>query len=143
MDGEADIVGYRVFFSHGGDDTYVVNQFLKPKVEASGASVFVDAGEIKYGDDFRSLILDELEKCDELLILLTRSSIRRPWVFAELGASLIRKIRIVVVRYGVSEEELRTDGVLSLLGTNSLLTLNEFDRYVEQLKDRVAGGGYV
>lgn len=28
---------YRLFFSHGGDDTYIVEKFLKPKVESSGA----------------------------------------------------------------------------------------------------------
>jgi hypothetical protein len=128
---------YRVFFSHGGEDTYVVNQFLRPKVEGSGAVVFVDAGEIKYGDDFRQIVLRELTRCDEFLVLLTRSSIRRAWVFAELGASLIRGIRVVVVRYGVSEEDLRADGVLSLLGTTNLLVLDNFDEYVGQLRLRV------
>jgi hypothetical protein len=33
---------YRLFFSHGGDDTYVVHHFLKPKLEDTGATVFLD-----------------------------------------------------------------------------------------------------
>lgn len=136
---ERDMKPYKVFFSHGGDDTYIVENFLKPKVQASGASVFVDAGEIAFGDDFRDLILAELVQCQELLVLFTPSSVRRPWVFAELGASLIRSVRVVVVKYGVSEEELRADGILSLLGTNNLLGLNDFDRYVKQLESRVRG----
>ena len=122
---------------------YTVSHLFKPKVEAAGASVFVDAGEIQYGDDFRNTILDELERCDELLILLTRSSIRRPWVFAELGAALIRKIRIIAVVYAVSEEELRSEGVLSLLGSNNLLPIEKFDQYIDQLTQRVARGRYV
>ena len=131
------MIPYRVFFSHGGDDTYVVKQFLKPKVEGSGAAVFLDAGAIAYGDDFRQLILSELANCDELLVLFTKSSLRRPWVLAEIGATLIRAKRIVAIRYGPSESELQELGVLSLLGTNNLLQMDDFDEYVSQLTSRV------
>ena len=64
------VMAYRIFFSHGGEDTYIV-QLLGPKVETSGATVFLDAGLIKYGDDFRKKIFAELNECDELLVLLT------------------------------------------------------------------------
>jgi hypothetical protein len=128
---------YRVFFSHGSDDTYIVENFLKPKVESSGARVFVDAGTIGYGDDFRALLLAELGDLDELLVLLTKSSLRRPWVLAELGAALIRRKRIVAVRYGPTEAELQELGILSLLGTQTLLTLEGFDEYLMQLAARV------
>jgi hypothetical protein len=130
-------MGYRIFFSHGGDDTYIVEQFLKPKVETSGASVFLDSGAIEYGQDFRQSILNELAQCDELLVLFTISSLRRPWVLAELGAALIQNKRIVAIRYGPSEIELQDLGLLSLLGTNNLLQLADFDDYIHQLAKRV------
>ena len=130
---------YRLFFSHGGDDTFVVKEFLKPKVETSGASVFLDAGRLEYGDDFRHTILEELAGADELLVLLTPSSIKRPWVIAEIGATLVRGKRIVAVRYGPSEVELQELGILSLLGTKTLLRMEDFDEYVVQLARRVAG----
>lgn len=128
---------YRVFFSHGGEDTYIVNDFFCPKVRASGAEVFVDEGEVSYGDDFRDIVFRQLEICDELLVLLTPSSVQRPWVFAELGAAILRGIHVVAIRYGVSEEELRRLGVLSILGTKKLLVPAECDKYVEQLQNRV------
>lgn len=78
---------YRIFFSRGGDDTFIVKEFLKPKAEASGASVFLDAGRLQYGDDFRQTILEELAGADELLVLLTPSSILRSWVIAEIGGA--------------------------------------------------------
>lgn len=131
------VVAYRVLFSHGGEDTYIVNNFLGPKVRTSGAEVFVDEGVINYGDDFRATVFAELRNCDELLILLTQSSIRRPWVFAELGASILRGIRVVAIRYGVSEEELRSLGITSILGTQKLLVIDDSDRYVEQLRECV------
>lgn len=130
---------YRLFISHGGDDTFIVKEFLKPKVESTGASVFLDAGRLEYGDDFRDVILAELAAADELLVLLTPSSIRRPWVAAEIGAALVRSKRIVAMRYGPSEVELQELGLLSLIGTTTLLRLDDFDEYVSQLKRRTNG----
>jgi hypothetical protein len=130
---------YRLFFSHGGDDTFIVKEFLKPKVESSGARVFLDAGRVDYGDDFRETIFVELASSDELLVLLTPSSIRRPWVIAEIGAMLVRGKRVVAVRYGPSESELQELGILSLLGTKTLLRMEDFDEYVTQLERRVTG----
>ena len=114
-----------------------MEHFLKPKVESSGAIVFLDAGRIQYGDEFRQMILTELAQCEELLVLFTRSSLRRPWVIAEVGATLIRGKRIVAVTYGATERELHELGILSLLGTRLLLRLEDFDEYVTQLNARV------
>ena len=130
---------YRVFFSHGGEDTFMVEDYFGPKVRASGAEVFIDNGAISYGDDFREEVFRELQRCDELLILLTPSSVKRPWIYAELGASIVRSARVVAIRYGVSEEELRTLGVLSILGTIRILQPSETARYVDQLRERVRG----
>lgn len=133
---------YRIFFSHGGDDTFVVKEFLKPKVERSGATVFLDAGRIEYGEDFRQTIILELTQSDELVVLLTPSSIRRPWVIAEIGAFLIRGKRIVAIRYGPTENELQELGILSLLGTRTLLRMEDFDEYVSQLERRVRSNSH-
>ena len=130
---------YRLFFSHGGDDTFIVKEFLRPKVESSGAEVFLDAGRVDYGDDFRETIFFELTRSDELLVLLTPSSIRRPWVTAEIGAMLVREKRVVAVRYGPSESELQELGILSLLGAKTLLRMEDLDEYVIQLGRRVIG----
>jgi TIR domain len=132
---------YRLFFSHGGDDTFIVKDFLRPKVERSGATVFLDAGRIDYGDDFRRTIFVELSVCDELLVLLTPSSLKRPWVIAEIGAVLVRGKRVVVIRYGPSEVELQALGILSLLGPISLLRMEDFDEYVEQLNVGIPASG--
>lgn len=132
-------VPYRVFFSHAGEDKYVVDDWLKPKVEATGAYVFLDIREIQYGDNFRETIFSELRQCDELLVLLTKSALRRPWIFAEIGAAIMGDKRIVAVRYGVLETELQESGVMSLIGSTNLLQLkgNDFEEYVSQLKLRV------
>lgn len=133
---------YRVFISHGGGDTYLARELLKPKLEASGASVFLDAGSVSYGDDFRRIILDELLNCHELLVLLTPTSIRRPWVMAEIGVAIRGGQRIVPLRYGPSDGDLSDLGILSLLGTASILALDDFDGYVDQVAQRAKGLGH-
>ncbi|ANM30155.1 hypothetical protein ABI59_12095 [Acidobacteria bacterium Mor1] len=130
---------YRVFLTHGGADTWLARETLKPRLEESGAEVFLDNVNLEYGDDFREIILSELRRCDELLALLTPSSIRRPWVYAEIGAMVVREQgdRVIAVQYGPEEQELQELGVLSLLGTRTLLPLDDFDTYLAQLKGRV------
>lgn len=128
---------YKVFISHGSDDAFVVNESIVPRVAGSGAEVFVDEGRIEFGDDFRARILTELSEMDELLVLLTVSSIERPWVFAEIGAAASAGRRIVPIRYGPRDDQLQALGVLSLLGHALLLELNDLDRYADQLAARV------
>jgi hypothetical protein len=95
---------YRVFVSHGGADTYIVRELLRPKLLASGARVFLDDGAIAYGDDFRIRVLDELKSCHEVVVLLTPSAMARPWVFAEVGATIIQDKRLVAVSYGGTDQ---------------------------------------
>jgi hypothetical protein len=137
------MMGYRIFFSHGGDDTYIAQSFLKPKLLGSGAHVFIDAGKIEYGDNFHSRILNELATCDELLAFFTHSSLKRPWIFAEVGATLIRHKRVVALVYGPTSDDLHELGILSLLGTNHILKLDDFDQYLDQLAVRVRGDSNV
>lgn len=130
---------YRVFLSHGGGDKYVAKRVMAPQMEQAGASVFLDLVEVSYGANFRDQIFRELEQSHELCILFTPTSVLRPWVFAELGAAIARGLLIVAVVYGVSEQELQAKGILSLLGTNNYLLMDDLDSYLEQLRHRVKG----
>lgn len=131
---------YRVFLSHGGGDSFIVKH-VTPELEATGASVFVDKGEIKYGDDFRDRIFAELQACHELLIIITPTSVVRPWIFAELGVAISRRVRIVTVIYGVPEADLQAKGILSLLGTHHYVDLSNIDNYYVELRARVRETG--
>lgn len=128
---------YGVFFCHGSADKHKVEKELKPKLEETGAYVFLDDGEIQFGDDFREKIIAGLIACDEIVVFLTKTSVKRPWVFAEVGAGVIQKKRIVAIRYGPSKVKLQKLGVLSLLGNTRILEMEEFDDYVSQLLKRV------
>lgn len=72
---------------------------------------------------------------------MTPSALRRPWIFAEIGACIARPVRIVAVTYGVTEAELQRLGILSLLGPNKTLEIDSFDSYLEELAQRVGEVG--
>ena len=129
---------YRLFLSHGSADAYIVDQLIEPKLAASGADVFTDRGGIDYGEDFRKTLFSELERMHELVVFLTKSSIQRPWVAAEIGVAAVRNRRVIPVLYGTNASELQQLGILSLLGSVMPLELDDLDDYVVELTNRVA-----
>jgi len=126
---------YRVFISHGSHDRWVAGQIRK-QLQDSGIEAFLDATDINIGDNFRVIILHQLEACDEVLALLTPSSIERAWVFAEIGAAVMTRKPVVAIRYGVTMEELHERGVVSLVGDVALTDLNELDTYIDAVSSR-------
>lgn len=130
---------YRVFLSHGSADIDLVTAQLLPAIEHAGAEAFLDERQIAYGDDFRRIILAELQRCNEIVVLLTASSMARPWVCAEIGGSLLARKRIVPVTYGVTEAAMAGAGVLSLFGSTNMMKLDDKQllKFREQLRRRV------
>jgi len=60
------------------------------------------------GAEFEEDILSSLERAHELVVLLTPWALERPYVWAELGAALGRRIPIVALLLGVSATELQS-----------------------------------
>ncbi|MEW6218828.1 MAG: toll/interleukin-1 receptor domain-containing protein [Thermodesulfobacteriota bacterium] len=126
-----------VFISHSGTDTWVAKQIAR-EIADRGAVPFLDEAEIDVGADFEDDILSFLEKADELVVLITPWALERPYVWAELGAAWGRRIPIVGLLLGLSASELQArPGVPVLLKKRDLLTLNEIDVYLGQLRGRI------
>jgi hypothetical protein len=120
-------------------DTWVARQIGR-EIAACGATPFLDEAEIDVGADFEEDILAFLEKADELVVLITPWALERPYVWAELGAAWGRRIPIVGLLHGLSTGELQSrPGVPILLKRRDLLSLNEIDVYLGQLRGRVQG----
>lgn len=131
----------RVFISHASDDLWVARQ-MKKEIEALGAKTFLDAAEIKKGDEFKKVIERELPECQELVALLTPWSRTRPWVIHEIGmASMLKAIgrpmRIVCVLYRVTKADYDAEGGLGPLDGLAMVDINHFDAYLRELKERV------
>lgn len=126
-----------MFVSHSATDTWVARRIAE-HISDCGATPFLDEAEIDVGADFEEDILAFLEKADELVVLLTPWALERPYVWAEIGAAWGRRIPIVGLLHGISAAELQSrPGIPVLLKKRDLVSLNEVDTYLAQLRDRV------
>ncbi|HEV2706256.1 MAG TPA: toll/interleukin-1 receptor domain-containing protein [Pyrinomonadaceae bacterium] len=128
---------YQIFISHSGLDTWVAKQ-IEAHARNAGASTFLDDSDIDVGDDFEAIILKELQKSEELLVLFTPWSLKRPYVWMEIGAAWGLQKRIIFVLHGTKPEDLSAEGSIpALVKKSNLITLNQLDRYFAELKERL------
>ena len=81
----------KAFVSHSSQDQKFVENFAAD-LRANGVDAWYSGWEIKPGDSIRKKIDDGLEGCEYFIIVLSKNSISRPWVQAELDAATIGKL---------------------------------------------------
>jgi hypothetical protein len=124
---------YQIFVSHATADKWIA-KVLCEKLEAAGASTFRDDRDIDGGDDIPDRLREEIERSQQLVVLLTPQSVARPWVFMAVGGAWIRRIRIVAVRYHVE-----VDAIPATIRSKKSIHLNEMDEYLAELNRRIKG----
>ena len=130
-------MSYRVFVSHGWSDRWVAAQMARC-IRDAGAEPFIDIFDIKRGDRIEARIQAELPKCDELIVLLTPWSVRRNWVWTEVGAAWGLGKRTVGILYGLTLLEIEKEyGGMAALAPTNCLGLDEFDAYISELRARI------
>ena len=131
----------RVFVSHGSQDQWVAKQMARCIADI-GCGTFLDAHDIDTGDDFETRIKDGLEQCDELLAFFSPFAVRRAWVFMEIGAAWMREKRVSAVLHGLTLSDLDGESGpgAGLLSRRHVRDLNDFDRYLDELKQRCGNG---
>jgi TIR domain len=100
---------YLVFISHSSKDNFIARQLerlIKEKCRKHGIKTFLDEKDIKGGDPIAEVIKSNIQNCNELLVLLSRYSIDRPWVLTEIGAAWGLDKRIVAIIDKVTPEEM-------------------------------------
>jgi hypothetical protein len=126
----------KVFVSHFSGDTWVARQICK-EIEQLGVETFLDAADIQTGDVFEEAIRQNLQTCDELLVLLTPAALTRPYVWMEIGTAWLRQKRIVGILYGLTGDEISTgERTPALLKGMHMRDLNDLDLYLAELRDR-------
>ena len=127
----------KVFVSHGYRDMWIARQIARC-IGDTGADTFLDTYDIVTGDDFETRIKGGLAQCDELLALFTPLSIRRAWVFMEIGAAWMQNKRVSAVLYGLTLRDFEAESAsgAGLLASRHVRDLNDFDHYVTELTAR-------
>jgi hypothetical protein len=126
---------YRVFVSHSTYDKWVA-RILCEKVEVLGAVAFRDDRDIEGGDAIPDSIRDEIERSDEVLVLLSPQSIQRPWVLVEIGMAIAFRKRIVPLKFHVPAADI-PDMIRHARGFD----LDALDDYLADLEKRVSSHG--
>jgi TIR domain len=130
---------YRVFISHGTQDTWVAGQIAK-SIREVGAVPFLDATDIPKGAKFKQMVHREIGSSDELIALFTPWSAKRSWVWIEIGAAWGQEKPVVAVFYGMKVADLEGSGQgKGILEDINVLDLNDFQSYLRELAARKAG----
>jgi hypothetical protein len=81
----------KVFVSHSTQDHAFAEKFAAD-LRSNGVDAWYSGWEIKPGDSIRQKIDEGLEGCEFFIIVLSKSSISRPWVQTELDAATVAKL---------------------------------------------------
>lgn len=99
----------RAFLSYGCEDRDLAERIARA-LQANGIKTWWAEWEIKSGDSIRRKIDEGLGDCTHFIVLLTPTSITRPWVNEEIDAGFMRKVsaksRFMPLRCGLQAEDL-------------------------------------
>ncbi|MBI3915191.1 MAG: toll/interleukin-1 receptor domain-containing protein [Chloroflexi bacterium] len=98
-------MAYKVFISALSQDKDLAND-LAQRLKLTGVSVFLAEAPIHAGENIASKIDESLRESDEVIVLLSGSSINNSAVMFELGAAVGLHKKITPVIVGISEQEL-------------------------------------
>lgn len=82
----------KVFISHASEDKPFVREFAK-RLRDNGVDAWVYEWEVLPGDKLIERIFEQgIGQCDAFVIVLSKDSVRKPWVVEELDAALVKRI---------------------------------------------------
>jgi hypothetical protein len=129
----------KVFISHSSRDLWVAQQ-IAAELQRCGADTFLDEADIAHGDDFDDEIMRAEEQCHELLVLLTPWSLKRNYIWLEIGYFRKSRKRIVMVLYGLTADDIAKDADMPNVAKRlDMVDLNAFHTYLAQLRKRAGG----
>lgn len=98
-----------VFLCHASEDQALARR-IADEFMTNGIKTFLDEWEIRSGDSLVRKINQGLGTCTHFVVLLTPTSIEKPWVQAEMDAGLVQKIngkcRFIALRHELEAERL-------------------------------------
>lgn len=99
----------KVFLSYTTADQAVARKIAEALI-AQGVQTWWDQWEVRAGDSLRQKIDEGLGGCTHFVVLLSATSIHKPWVNAELDAAFVRRLdeqcTLIPLRYGIEPSDL-------------------------------------
>ena len=122
---------YTVFVSHATADKWVATTLCEKLEATAGVRTFRDDRDIAGGDDIPRAVINQIRRCDEMLVLFTPRSVERTWVKLEVGMALGHNKRIVSLLYHVD-----IDPIPTMLKARKAMPLNDADGYFAEVAAR-------
>jgi hypothetical protein len=127
----------RAFICHASEDKEIARRLARD-LHAAGIDTFFDEWEINAGNSLRGKIDEGIASCTHFVVLLTPTSLTKPWVNAELDAGYVQKIKgqslLIPLRY-----QLGVDRLPPLLAALHCPEIRDYDRDVPRLIDEIRG----
>lgn len=99
----------KVFLSYAWEDNDLASQ-IAHALQANGIDTWWADWCIKAGDSLRQKIDEGLSECSHFVVLLTPTSIKKPWVNQEMDAALMLKlqtqVKFIPLRYQLPPDQL-------------------------------------
>jgi hypothetical protein len=84
----------RAFISHASEDKSRFVIEFATKLRAAGIDAWVDAWEIRAGDSLvRKVFSQGIGEADVFIVVLSETSVTKPWVLEELDAAVVRRLQ--------------------------------------------------
>ncbi len=99
----------RAFLCHATENKEIARP-LAEELQRNGIDTFYDKWEIGPGDSLRQKVEEGIGDCTHFIVLLTPTSIEKPWVKAEIDAGFVRnlegKCKFIPLRCGLDVDRL-------------------------------------
>jgi hypothetical protein len=90
---------YDVFISYSSPDRDWARTFAAA-LRSEGVNAWFDQTQLEPGERWQERIQEALRESRTLLLILSKSTVRGPWMFFELGAAVAGKKRVIPVIAG-------------------------------------------
>ena len=125
----------RVFISHGSEDKERFVLGFAEGLREAGIDAWLDKWEIAPGDSLvQRIFSDGIGGADAFIIVLSSTSVEKPWIKAELDVGVVRNIeentRLIVIRLDGVE-------VPTALRAKKWVTIGDLSSYEDELQEVV------
>lgn len=128
----------RVFISFSGDDRERFVDRFGRRLRADGIDAFLSFWEIGPGDSLVQKIFAEgLDSAFTVIVVLSETSVTKPWVVAELDAAVLKRIEDKVRIIPVKIDDLTVPLAIRMLNRVTFKNLNNEAEYEEKVREIV------
>lgn len=130
----------KVFVSHASEDKerFVIN--FATRLRAKGIDAWLDKWEMLPGDSLVNKIFDDgIKNAQSVIIVISKNSIKKPWVREELNASIVKRINSGIKLIPVVIDDCKIPECLQSTLYEKIQNINSYDEELDNIKNAIFG----